>query len=135
MRRFAFHHHSPPLHLSPHHHTITMDDQPSPKRRRTPVKTYEAITATDALSEERLIAQAIANSRKDVVRDTKALESIPFGPTFYPTVEDFSGDPLIYIEKIRCIAERYGICKIVPPEGECDVWCVQCVTFVMSQCF
>ncbi len=64
-----------------------------------------------------MLEQALANSRKDTVRDVKSVTNIPFGPTFYPTREDFSGDPLIYFEKIRSVAEKYGICKIVPPEG------------------
>jgi len=64
-----------------------------------------------------MLEQALANSRKDTVRDVEILSNIPFGPTFYPTKEEFSGDPLIYLEKIRSVAEKYGICKIVPPEG------------------
>ena len=47
------------------------------------------------------------------------LSSIPFGPTFYPTVEEFSGDPLTYLETIRSEAEKYGEfwhdCIIVTP--------------------
>lgn len=39
---------------------------------------------------------------------------IPAAPTFYPTVEEFQ-KPMAYIEKIRPIAEWYGICKVVPP--------------------
>lgn len=35
-------------------------------------------------------------------------------PTFHPTEKDFQ-DPLEYIEKIRSIAEKFGICKVVPP--------------------
>ena len=35
-------------------------------------------------------------------------------PTFHPTQEEFS-DPLEYIEKIRPIAEKFGLCRIVPP--------------------
>jgi len=62
-----------------------------------------------------MLAQAIANSRKDQGREP--ITDIPFGPTFYPSVEDFSGDPLLYLEKIRPVAEKYGICKIVPPKG------------------
>jgi len=42
---------------------------------------------------------------------------IPCGPTFFPTVEEFEGSPLHYINKIRPIAEKYGICKIKPPKG------------------
>ncbi|KAJ7969241.1 lysine-specific demethylase JMJ18-like [Quillaja saponaria] len=35
-------------------------------------------------------------------------------PVFYPTAEEFE-DTLGYIAKIRCKAESYGICRIVPP--------------------
>lgn len=37
-------------------------------------------------------------------------------PTFRPTEKDFQ-DPLEYIEKIRPIAEKFGICKVVPPSN------------------
>ncbi|MGK3736482.1 MAG: hypothetical protein ACI8RD_011279 [Bacillariaceae sp.] len=42
---------------------------------------------------------------------------VPWGPVFYPSVEDMEGSPLDYINKIRPVAQRYGICKIVPPIG------------------
>ncbi|CAD6237239.1 GSCOCG00002210001-RA-CDS [Cotesia congregata] len=44
-------------------------------------------------------------------------------PTFYPSEKDFQ-DPLEYIDKIRPIAEKYGICRVVPPSNfkpECKV--------------
>jgi histone demethylase JARID1 len=36
-------------------------------------------------------------------------------PVFYPTCDEFA-DPLEYIEKIRPIASRAGLCKIIPPK-------------------
>jgi hypothetical protein len=33
---------------------------------------------------------------------------------FYPTEEEFS-EPIKYIEKLRKTADKFGICKIVPP--------------------
>ena len=83
-------------------------EQRSPKRRRTPTKTFEAGPASHVLEEEeRMLAIAIANSRKDQGR--VPVSNIPFGPTFHPTVEEFSGDPLVYLEKIRPVAEKYGM--------------------------
>ncbi|CAL1375354.1 unnamed protein product [Linum trigynum] len=42
--------------------------------------------------------------------------NVPPAPVYYPSVEEFK-DPLEYIHKIRTEAERYGICRIVPPQG------------------
>lgn len=39
-------------------------------------------------------------------------------PVFQPTVDEFK-NPLDYINKIRPIAEKYGICKIQPPS---QIW-------------
>lgn len=44
-------------------------------------------------------------------------------PTFYPNDKEFQ-DPIEYIEKIRAKAEKFGICRIVPPSNfkpECKV--------------
>lgn len=35
-------------------------------------------------------------------------------PVFVPTIEEFK-NPLTYINKIRPVAEKFGICKIKPP--------------------
>ncbi|XP_011310523.1 protein Jumonji [Fopius arisanus] len=53
----------------------------------------------------------------------KAEARLADAPTFHPTEKDFQ-DPLEYIEKIRPLAEKYGICKVVPPSNfkpECKV--------------
>ncbi len=44
--------------------------------------------------------------------------SPPDCPVFEPTHEEFK-DALGYIEKIRPIAEKYGIARIKPPEVRC----------------
>jgi histone demethylase JARID1 len=63
------------------------------------------------VEEERMLAQAIAKSRTDQAREP--LTTIPFGPTYYPTIEEFCGDPLDYFETIRSEAEKYGKFVIV----------------------
>lgn len=82
------------------------------RRRRAPMH-YHATTA----AEERLLHQAIQNSKLEKGRLADGRLDVPLAPVFYPTIEDFEGNPLSYIEKIRPVAEGYGICKIVPPKG------------------
>lgn len=44
-------------------------------------------------------------------------------PTFYPTDKEFQ-DPLEYIDSIRSVAEKFGLCRVVPPtdfKPECKV--------------
>ncbi|VDP03393.1 unnamed protein product [Soboliphyme baturini] len=45
---------------------------------------------------------------------THVFVSPPAAPTFVPTEEEFR-DPLAYLEKIRPVAENYGVIKIKPP--------------------
>lgn len=90
-------------------------------RRRRRISDYQSMPTSSI--EERLLQQAIEKSKVDAYRPDIS-ESVPCGPTFFPTVEEFEGNPLHYINKIRPIAEKYGICKIVPPEGWNPPFCV-----------
>lgn len=44
------------------------------------------------------------------------LEGVDEAPCYYPTPAQFA-EPLEYIASIRQDAERYGICRICPPQG------------------
>jgi hypothetical protein len=35
-------------------------------------------------------------------------------PIFHPTEKEFQ-DPLEYIDRIRPVAEKFGLCRVVPP--------------------
>ena len=89
----------------------------SKRRRRKPPPAFSHVSS----AEERYLQQAIRNSTKDVCRRQEL--DLPYAPVFYPTVEEMEGNPLDYIEKIRPVAQKYGICKICPPEGWAPPFC------------
>lgn len=62
----------------------------------------------------RLLQTAITNSRVDNVNT----DDLPIAeaPVYYPTVDEFR-DPIAYVQRITPEASKFGICRIVPPEG------------------
>jgi len=81
------------------------------KRRRQNQSSSSSQHQKLSSNEERLRTQTVQNSKLGTKID------VPWAPTFYPSVEDMEGSPLDYIDKIRPVAQRYGICKIVPPQA------------------
>ena len=47
-------------------------------------------------------------------KQSKRMFGLVEAPTYYPTDQEFK-DPLAFIQKIRSEAQKFGICKIVPP--------------------
>jgi histone demethylase JARID1 len=86
----------------------------NPKRRRRKPPQAAQLYYSSAAAEERFLQQAIQNSKWEHARTPLI---VSYAPVFYPTVEEFGGNPLDYIQKIKGVAVRYGICKIVPPNG------------------
>lgn len=59
---------------------------------------------------------------------SSSTQTVQDAPIFNPSEIEFS-DPLTYIEKIRPIAEKYGICKIVPPTNWNPPFCIDKESF------
>ncbi|RLU17613.1 hypothetical protein DMN91_009849 [Ooceraea biroi] len=95
----------------------------SSRERKTSIDSTKSGKRAQVKSKQKGAELCSANSsvtfpsaKNDEVRVVEA-------PTFHPTEKDFQ-DPLEYIDKIRPIAEKFGICRVVPPPNfkpECKV--------------
>ena len=74
-----------------------------------------------------MLQQALANSMVETQRIAQV--TVPEAAVFRPSVEEWGMGSLAYIERIRPQAERYGICKIIPPAG----WSPPCCVDLASQ--
>lgn len=90
-----------------------MNARASKRRRKKASPLFPTSVHHATTNEERFLQQHTLQYHTDAA----FLSKIPRSPVFYPTKEEMESSPLEYIEKIRPIAERYGICKIVPPAG------------------
>lgn len=60
---------------------------------------------------------------ENTTTQTNSKRRIDEAITFRPSDEEFA-DPLEYINKIKPLAEKYGICKIVPPKHWHPQFCI-----------
>jgi len=80
----------------------------SKRRRRQPPKDLDL-----DVEDMKILHQAIDNSRTENVNVDMQIEECP---VFYPTIKEFAC-PIKYISSIMPRAIRFGICRVVPPEG------------------
>ncbi|ORX95233.1 hypothetical protein K493DRAFT_301594 [Basidiobolus meristosporus CBS 931.73] len=64
-------------------------------------------------------------------RGRERVFGIEEAPTFFPTAEEFL-DPYEYIGHIRPVAEKYGMCKIIPPASWSPPFSLDSETFHFS---
>jgi len=84
-------------------------------------KSNEAVeSGNTSLQPEPSTSSLVANQR---TKQTTKLGVMNEAPIFRPTEKEFQ-DPIEYIERITPLAQRFGICRIIPPETfkpECRV--------------
>ncbi|XP_060850997.1 uncharacterized protein LOC132929571 [Rhopalosiphum padi] len=91
-------------------------------------KKSSSVSATNNKKQKKTEKQ-VNNKRKSSEKvalkkkSSKEYSDMLDAPTFYPSEEDFK-DPLEYFEIIKPVAQKYGICRVVPPPSfkpECKV--------------
>ena len=63
-------------------------------------------------SSPKIVKKTVGSKRKETI--CPPLEKTNDSPVFHPSEEEFR-DPVAYIKRIRCDAEKFGVCVIVPP--------------------
>ena len=64
-------------------------------------------------------------------RAREPFPQVPAAPTYYPSEEEFA-EPFKYILRIKPEAEKYGICKIVPPPNWKPSWSIDSKNFTFD---
>lgn len=105
-----------PVSSNPQLPTPGTDFKPGPQHN--PARTAAALPKAPALdfSTLRTFVPRTPNPPPRPASLGNRLFGIQNAPVYHPTVAEFA-DPTGYIESIAPDARRYGICKIVPPEG------------------
>jgi len=94
------------------------DEQPGPSKASASCSPQAARLAK-RIKSKAAVPSTSAESHPAKVAPAKLVEA----PTFYPTEKEFE-DPLEYISSITPQAEKYGLCRVVPPSNfkpECKV--------------
>jgi len=69
-----------------------------------------------ALSSPMSVERHPMNESSNISNNSNSDLLLPEGPVFFATQQDLEKNPIEFINKIRPIAQKYGICKIVPPK-------------------
>ncbi|XP_026741861.1 microtubule-associated protein futsch [Trichoplusia ni] len=114
---------------SPSNFTLRFDDTPDPTSSEAEARLMAEVDAQAKALEKEQDAKDNGSNDQDKGHssstDPHATSGFPSSadsaqiveaPVFRPTKEEFD-DPLEYFEKILSIAFKYGICKVIPPEG------------------
>lgn len=84
---------------------------------------------TEKQVNKRKSSEKVASKKKLLKKCVEMVEA----PTFYPSENDFK-DPLEYFEIVRPIAQKFGICRVVPPPSF-KVCVNMCIIYKNSQQF
>ena len=100
----------------------TTPEKPSPsnspglKGTKNKVSDTTVTGSTNARSDSspKIVKKTVGSKGKETI--CPSLEKTNDSPVFHPSEEEFR-DPAGYIKRIRCDAEKFGVCVIVPPDS------------------